>query len=275
MTRINRDIFADDRIAHSSLKGQVTAPEYTNGTQLRVQTPVADLRLDPTRNSVDRQILFGHPVTQLENTRGLSQDTTTGYVGYVSPDTLAPTSPPTHRVIARSTFLFDQPDFKSPNPHALSCGSLLHITDISHIYATTQCGRYTIASHLSPIDQTHPDLAATAYDLLGTPYLWGGNSSFGIDCSGLVQLAAQAAGFPCQGDSDQQMANFGQHLPLGSPPKRNDLMFWKGHVALVFDDHTLIHANACHMAVALEPIDAALKRIQAQENSTCIAHKRL
>lgn len=275
MNPVARDHFGDASVAYSDLRGQCDAREFTDGKVLRVTQPVTDLRLDPTAGNTDRQILYGHPVRQLENTLGLSRDETSGYVGYVHPYSLGDWQSPTHRVDTRATLLFSEPSFKAAKPMTLSCGSLLTIDAIEGRYARTTDGFYAIADHLVPNETHHPDLAQTAEKLIGTPYLWGGNSSFGIDCSGLIQLALQAADLPCPGDSDQQQHGVGQKLAANTQPERNDLMFWKGHVALVYDQSTLIHANAHHMAVALEPIATAIDRIQAQGDGPLLAHKRL
>ncbi len=272
---VRRDLFSNGSIAHSALRGQVQADRFTDGELKRVANPVARLRLRFESPATDRQILYGHPVRQLEEAQGLSRDETSGYVGYVSPVDLSTWAEPTHRVTTRASFLFKEPDFKAPNPLAISLGALLCITGIEGKYARTHDGFYAIAAHLAPVERALPDLAATAEKLIGTPYLWGGNSAFGIDCSGLVQIALQGAGLACQGDSDQQMAQLGTDLPPGTQPRRNDVMFWKGHVALVYDANTLIHANAHHMCVAFEPIGEALSRIEAQGDGPLLAHKRL
>ena len=272
---VRRDLFSDGSIAHSSLKRQVAANSFTDGTLCRVAIPVARLSSNYKTRDTDRQILYGHPVLQLEAVHGLSRDETSGYVGYVTPDDLAVWAQPTHRVTARSTLLFDAADFKSPQPLAIPCGALLRVTGDENGYAKTHDGRYGITAHLAPVDEPERDLAKTAETLIGTPYLWGGNSAFGIDCSGLVQLACQAAHIACPGDSDQQMETLGTPLPAGTKPERNDLMFWKGHVAIVFDDRTLIHANAHQMAVGFEPLDEAVARIAASGDGPVLAHKRL
>lgn len=270
-----RDVFGHASVAHSSLKGSLKSDRYSDGILLRVVQPVTNLTLKPNGQALDRQVLYGHPVRQLEPEQGLSRDETSGYVGYVSPDALATWVQPTHRVTARTTLLFQAPDIKSPGPVHLSQGTLLKIESFEGMFGRTIDGTYAIASHLSPIETSHPDLAATAKALTGTPYLWGGNSAFGIDCSGLVQMACQAAHIPCPGDSDQQCAVLGSTLPNGTTPQRNDLFFWPGHVALAYDENTLIHANAHHMAVAFEAITDALHRIDTSGNGPLIAHKRL
>ena len=272
---MSRDLFANEAVAHSALKGEVGATRFTDGVLLRVAVPVADLRAAPGATRLERQILYGHPVRQLEATDGFSRDETSRYVGYVPPVDLAPWIEPTHRVAVRATLLFHAPDIKSPAPLAVSCGALLAVEEIDGRFARTACGHFAIAAHLVPERTANPDLAATAETLLGTPYLWGGNSAAGIDCSGLVQLAAQAAWLPCPGDSDQQLAALGVKLPDGTEPRRNDLMFWKGHVAIVSDVDTLIHANAYHMAVAFEPLEQALRRIDEQGDGPRLAHKRI
>lgn len=273
--KLQRDVFGHAKLAHISLKDTGLAETYTEGTLTRVTKPVTDLHLSQTPTRLDRQILYGHPVRQLEKSDGLSRDETSGYVGYVAPGSLAPWAAPTHRVCTATTLLFSDPDIKAPNPVPLSHGALLSIISAQGRFSQTIDGLFAITAHLEPAHQHEPDLAKTATLFLGTPYLWGGNSAFGIDCSGLVQQACQCANIPCPGDSDQQMDTLGQTLPARTGFLRNDLLFWPGHVAIVYDTDTLIHANAHHMATALEPITEALERIDASGNGPLLAHKRL
>lgn len=270
-----RDLFSDGTLAHTSLQGHAEAKRFLDGALKRIAKPAARLHLDPKGSATDRQVLYGHKICQLDPFQPLSRDETTGYVGYIADQDTATWAEPTHRVSARATLIFAEPTFKSPNPVALSCGSHIRVIGTEGRFARSHDGRYIPQNHLTDLTVLEPDLAATAEQLLGTPYLWGGNSAFGIDCSGLIQLACQAAQIPCPGDSDQQMHTLGADVPQGTPPKRNDLMFWKGHVALVCDPGTIIHANAYHMAVAYEPIQTALTRIEEQGDGPLLAHKRL
>jgi cell wall-associated NlpC family hydrolase len=275
MSALRRDVFGTGEIAHVSLKGQHAAARFVEGTQLRVARPVADMILMPARGRLDRQVLFGHPVCQLDPQSRVSRDETTGYVGHVAPGDLRDWVAPTHRVGVRTTLMFTQPDIKSPAPLPLSMGSLVHVVGHQGRFGETDDGQFVLMSHLLGVADHQPDLAATAEALLGAPYLWGGNSAFGIDCSGLVQMACQMAGLPCPGDSDQQCETLGDALSDHGTIRRNDVLFWPGHVALAYDAETLIHANAHHMAVAFEPLADAMARIEDQGDGPLLAVRRL
>ena len=125
-----------------------------------------------------------------------------------------------------------------------------------------QSGWHLPAVHLAPIKARQPDFVAVAEEFLHAPYLWGGKTSLGIDCSGLVQVALQAAGIACPRDSDMQELALGKLSSLAEL-RRGDLVFWKGHVAIARDAETLLHANAHHMAVAIEAAADAIARIKA------------
>ncbi len=238
----------------------------------QVALPVTDLCRAPS-GARDRQLIYGEKVTVLDEQNGWSyvQAGKDLYCGYVLSSALADTRPATHRVTAAATHTYERPDFKSRNLLSLSFGSRLQVTDQAGRFAETEAG-FVPLTHLAEASNSHSDPAAVAAVFLGTPYLWGGNSRCGIDCSGLVQTALLACNIPCPGDSDQQQ-DIGT-AATGSY-QRNDLLFWKGHVALVTDANTLIHANAFAMAVTYEPIEAAIKRINDQGDGPVTAHRRL
>lgn len=275
--RDRRDLFATSRVAHRSLEGRVPALAYDDGTVFGVQSPVAGLHPDPDSRALDRQVLFGTDVTVLEHRgdRAFVRDACMGYVGWMDRTDLGPLHIATHRVAVRSTLRFGAPDFKSPDPVALSLGARVSVREFDGRYAALASGGYVMADHLSDLATPASDPVAVAELLLGTPYLWGGNSAFGIDCSGLVQVALAACARDCPGDSDQQERALGDTLPPNSTSQRGDLLFWKGHVAWVAGPNLLLHANAQHMAVAFEPLDEAVARIAAQGNGEVTRHARL
>ena len=266
---------ANARVALASLRGTLTGVAFTKGSPAQIAVPVADLCAAP-EGPRDRQCLYGETVTVIETRSGWSfvQCSRDGYVGYLPDTVLAPARTPTHWLSAPASHLYEAPDFKSRDRAALSFASRLTVTGTAGRFLETP-GGFLPAVHARPLSETASDPAAMAELFLGTPYLWGGNSRFGIDCSGLVQAALTACALPCPGDSDMQEAETGTALPTGTPPRRNDLLFWKGHVALVVDDTTLIHANAYHMAVAFEDIATAITRIADQGDGPVTAHKRL
>ncbi|WP_282092096.1 NlpC/P60 family protein [Epibacterium ulvae] len=271
-TPMNAHIIAD-HLPFAAEGRQVVA-----GQRASVCTPVADLLRAPD-GARDRQLLLGESVTLYDQRNGYAfvQAEKDGYVGYLRSDDIGPYHTVTHQIQAPMTHVYSAPDFKSPERKTLSQGSLLTVVPSSETnarFAETSAG-FVPRAHISALDAKEPDGVAVAESFLGTPYLWGGNSSFGIDCSGLVQAALVSMGQPCPGDSDQQEQTLGTALKHGTPYLRGDLLFWKGHVALVVTPETLIHANVHHMAVAYENIHAAITRIETQGDGPVTAHKRV
>lgn len=266
---------ANGRVAAVRLRGKVEAAEFIEGTERRVVVPVSDLLREPG-GARDRQLLLGEAVTVYEEREGWAfvEAARDGYTGYLRADHLSDIQAPTHRITARATHLYRAADFKTREIAALSHGALLKVTGQEGRFATTPQG-YVPAVHLSPLDEVGEDPVSVAEAFLGTPYLWGGNTSDGIDCSGLVQMACLACGVDCPGDSDMQEAELGHALPEDAPLQRGDLLFWKTHVAWVADRDMLLHANAYRMAVAFEPLEAAVDRIEAQGDGPVTSRKRL
>lgn len=253
-------------IAARHLQGQVEAAQFVDGTLLEVVEPIADLRREPAHEAaLDTQALKGERVMVYEvSDEGWAwgQLQTDGYVGYLSANALGPLGPlPTHRVCVPRTFGFPGPDIKLPPMIALPMGAKLDVARETDRFALDALNWHYPLTHVAPLAKRQPDFVAVADMLLNAPYLWGGKSSLGIDCSGLVQLALQLAGAACPRDTYMQERALGQPKSL-TELRRGDLVFWKGHVAIACDATTIIHANAHHMMVAKEPVSEAVTRIK-------------
>ena len=270
-----RLIPANARVAADHLRGLVEAPTYLPGEPMQVSIPVADLLREPN-GARDRQLVLGETVQCFERHEGWAfvQSHKDGYVGYLPAEVLRSPNTPSHIVTARSTHLYGAADFKSLERTSLSHGSRLEVLANLGRFSETTDG-FVPTAHLTPLNTLETDPVNVAETYLGTPYLWGGNSGFGLDCSALIQAGCLTCGIPCPGDSDMQEAELGTHLPDDAPLQRGDLLFWKGHVAWVADPDTLLHANAFHMAVAYEPLQDAIQRIEAQGDGPVTARKRL
>ncbi len=257
-----------------ALRGtQVHGATETDGTPARVTAPLVDLCRKPNGRR-DRQMLRGALVRVIDRQpdHAFVQSQADGYCGWVTAPSLGPDRPVTHRVHALATHLYTAPDLKSPDVARLSLNSQLSLDAQSGDFAQSDCGNWVPVAHVTPLTSAAPDPVSVARQFLGVPYLWGGNSCWGIDCSGLVQAALLACHLPCPGDSDLQMAALGPKLPKDTDPKRGDLLFWAGHVAWVSGPDTMLHSTAYGMAVREEPLGPACARIA--EKTPLLAHIR-
>ena len=268
-------------LAAKYLEGKVKAARFVTGEEFSVIDAIAPLREAPAGDAMLlTQTLKGERVTIYDrNGEGYAwgQLNSDGYVGWIPDAALGkPTAVPTHKVTALRTFAFPGASIKQPPIDTLSMGALITVAREDGAFAVTREGWYLPRRHVGGIDAMEQDFVAVAERFLGTPYLWGGKSSLGIDCSGLVQIALTAAGTGCPRDSDMQQDGLGRALTSAEMKnlQRGDLIFWKGHVAIVRDTHTIVHANAHHMATAIENTFEAIARIKAA-GSEITAIKRL
>lgn len=269
-----RLILARDGIAARSLKGIIPATRYVDTTMRQTTVPSTSLRNapSPAAEQLD-QLLFGELVEVLHEADGwaFGQAKRDGYVGYIDSAALGlPAAAPTHTVRALRTYGFSSPTIKSAPTGLYSMNALLTAEGREGRFVKTS-GGWFVEEHLARIDQPATDFVAVAEGFVGTPYCWGGRESLGLDCSGLVQQALYAAGRPCPRDSDQQAA-------MGQPVEtlqRGDLVFWRGHVAIMINATDIIHANGARMAVTIEPLAEAIARTKATGGGEPTAYRRL
>ncbi len=265
-----RLLASNGRVAHLSLRGQVKAERFVEGRMMRVSATVAPLFDAPDGGRRQRELVLHERFLVLEErgARVFGRAGRDGYVGWMPGAVLAPDpGAMTHVVAARQSYLCPEPVVKNSAAIVpVSFGSAFRVVALHDGDRWAEVARlegaraFVPAAHLRPLDRPEADPVAVALRFLGTPYHWGGNSGFGIDCSGLVQAALLACGMECPGDSDLQR-HLGCALPQGAAVRRGDLFFWPGHVALAVDAGQLLHANAHHMAVVQEPIADAVARI--------------
>jgi cell wall-associated NlpC family hydrolase len=253
-------------LAAAHLRGRLEAERFVEGQDQQVIVGQAPLRRAPSHDALQfTEALYGERVVVYEtNEEGWAwgQLAADGYVGWLpAAALLARGAEPTHKVAALRTLVFPGPSIKLPPTNALPLGAQIAVTREETGFAVIGDG-YVPRRHVAEIDIVEPDYVAVAERFLGVPYLWGGKTSLGIDCSGLVQIALNACGISCPRDSDMQERSIGRPIDIGNV-RRGDLLFWEGHVGIARDHGALIHANAFHMQVAIEPLSEAINRIHS------------
>ncbi|WP_132551326.1 NlpC/P60 family protein [Rhizobium azibense] len=270
MTMLDRRLHAyRPDLAEAGLEGKVEALRFVSGSPARIAVPVAPLRPQPDISvGIDTELLLGEDVTVFDRAGGWCwiKASSDGYVGYMPEEMLSGAqAEPTHIVTVQRTFLYPQPELRTPYRFVLSMGSRVRVAGEEEVrgnhYVVLEDGTAIFARHVQPVSAgKDDDYVEIASRFMNAPYLWGGRSGLGIDCSALVQLAMLMTGRSAPRDTDMQAAGLGERIDR-SGLRRGDLVFWKGHVAIMEDPETIIHANGYTMTVARENFEAAVKRI--------------
>ena len=270
MTAYDRRITpARPDLAAAHLRGVIDAPRYAEGQRLSVIDAAAPMRKHAAPDApLETEALHGETVTVYDEVDGWAwgQLEIDGYVGYLPRAALhLPGPAATGKISALRSFLYPGPGIKLPPLCALTLGTAIAVTEVKGDFAVTPHG-YIYARHISPLAAAAADFVAVCSAFLGAPYLWGGKTSLGLDCSALVQTGLRAAGIAAPRDADMQEHAFGRPSKL-SPDltglRRGDLVFWKGHVGVMQDAEQMLHASGFQMAVVSEPLREAAARIAA------------
>ncbi|MFZ1990223.1 MAG: C40 family peptidase [Alphaproteobacteria bacterium] len=276
---------AKPNLAAEHLRGKVTAARYTPGIALEIVAPKTNLLREPSAGAqLESELLFGERFIayELDENYTWGQAEYDGYVGYVTANSLAAAcAATTHRVSVRQSRTYTEPSGKAFSPYALSLGSRLAVVRdrgrFLEVASPSGPNLFVPSSHLTAIGEHAPDFVAVAAIFLGVPYLWGGRTSAGLDCSALVQLALAEAGIKAPRDSDQQREAVGETIGGAealAQMQRGDLVFWNNHVAIAFDERRIIHANALAMAVSIDDAAPFARAVEASDGPV-LAVKRL
>lgn len=269
-------------LADAELRGEVEAARFVSGEDGQIIVSAAPLhRLPDESGGIDTQALYGEQLRIFERNGNwawvqLSDD---GYVGYMPLSCVGVRNiSASHHVRALRTFIYPEASMKLPTGRYLGMGCRVQVTGQNGDFFEIAGGGFIYTRHLSAQNEAEPDFVAVAERFLETPYLWGGKSSLGIDCSGLVQLSLKMSGLNAPRDTYMQEAEFGQAVEIApdlSGLQRGDLIFWKGHVAIMLDTTTMIHANGWSMNVLVEPLAVAERRIRETSDSRITSIRRL
>jgi cell wall-associated NlpC family hydrolase len=258
-------------LADARLRGLVNAKSYVAGTPMEVVAPIAAMRIEPKFAAMQiTQGLFGEKIVAFEEQNEwiwcqLERD---GYVGYISRAGVSnEVTNPTHRIAVPSSYMYPQPDIKSQPAVALPMNARLEIVETDEKFSKLPNGNYVFTRHIKPLREAETDFVSVAEMFHHVPYCWGGKTAAGLDCSGLVQTSLEACGLFSPRDTDMQENQLGQNLLINDLDglRRGDLVFWKGHVGIMTDQKTLLHANGYHMMTVKEPLVEAVSRIASTD----------
>ena len=269
-------------LADERLRGRVSATRYVPGEPSQIVRALVAVRRRPGHGEpLDTEAIFGEAVSVFDTAGGFSwvQLERDGYVGYVPADVVSrEVVEPTHRVSALATFVYPSPDIKAPPLMQLPMGARVAITSMDDRFGQLNTGGNIVLRHVTEVSRYARDYVDVAERFIGTPYLWGGRTRYGLDCSGLVQTALDAAGISAPRDTDMQQSAIGTDVLIPADLDgldRGDLVFWAGHVGLMTDSIMLLHANAHHMTVAVEPLTFAAERIAKAGGGRVVAVRRV
>ncbi len=277
-----RHAYRDD-LADAALAGRVRASHFVVGQPYQVATAIAPLYPSPSQDAdLDTEALGGESVTVFEIAGNWAwcQLASDGYVGYIPADMLAAGAPanPTHRVVSREALAYQEPTARSKPIRSWLFGSAFQVIATNGDFVELAGGGFVGSQHIETIDVTNPDYVDTALQMLGAPYLWGGKSVRGIDCSGLVQLSLSRAGIACPRDTDMQADELPGDAPVPDDQlgvlQRGDLVYWPGHVGLMIDDQRILHANGTNMSTTIDPVAQVAERSR-RDGPIATAIKRL
>jgi cell wall-associated NlpC family hydrolase len=264
-----------------SLRGKVEAARFVEGWRRRVVESVAPLRRAPSHDApLETQALYGEEILVFEEHEGWAwaQLTRDSYVGYMPGNALGAEAKPTHRIAVLSTFVYPKPSIKAPPLMALPLDARIEVARSEGDFCVLAGGGFVYARHVAPLDVLEKDFVAVAERFLEAPYLWGGRTSQGLDCSGLIQNGLAATGRAAPRDTDMLEAALGSPIAFDDSLaglRRGDLVFWKGHIGVMRDEAMLLHASGWHMKVVAEPLAGARDRIAALNGGPITSIRRI
>ena len=257
ITPIRRDL------ASTAYKAIVKRKKYVTAKLATVKSAFTPLYSNKG-SKLSTQLLYGEECDVFETKNGWSwiQSRRDNYVGYTPTINLTrKIYKPNSKVISLRTVIYTKPDIKSVTKGYLSFNSLVEVIKIKGKYSLIKNLGWCPSLDLVKIKSSKFNHIDLSKQYLDTPYLWGGRDSMGIDCSGLIQNLHQINNRPFPRDTDMQEIFVTNEVKYEKDLKAGDLVFWKGHVAMMIDNSNIIHANAFHMKTAIEPLSTAKKRI--------------